>query len=269
MGATLRSPGEDAIYFDHEGERCTDPRSHKSCRGRWRGVISLGFDAGGGRVRRQWQTITDTPPTRRRRWQRTTPSSPRPHTAATPVGRTRARHHSRASPARPHTRRPDPEVAQWITDLTERHAAFAQIIADRQNASRAAELDRAADPGQPLLHLAPMWADAILQPPKPAIEPFRPTIGHAWVIDREPRSLRMTDCAAELRRRLREQLIHHLGAVCGMITRATRWRGRRAVPFSGRHRTSENGHASPRKHAPTQLAHIGKIVEPAPAPGAR
>jgi integrase len=53
MGATRRSPGEDAIYFDHEGERCTDPRSHKSCRGRWRGVVSLGFDSGGGRVRRK------------------------------------------------------------------------------------------------------------------------------------------------------------------------------------------------------------------------
>jgi conjugative relaxase-like TrwC/TraI family protein len=78
------------------------------------------------------------------------------------------------------------ETAQWITDLKERHAAFARIIADRRNASRATELDRVAHPGQPLCYPAPIWPDAILQPPKPVIQPFEPTIGHARVIDREP-----------------------------------------------------------------------------------
>jgi hypothetical protein len=78
------------------------------------------------------------------------------------------------------------EIAQWIADLKERHASFAQLIADRRSASRVTELDRAAHPGQSLPHLAPIWADAILQPPKPVIEPFRPAIRHASLIDREP-----------------------------------------------------------------------------------
>jgi hypothetical protein len=77
-----------------------------------------------------------------------------------------------------------PESAQWITDLRERHAAFAQVMANRRNASRATDLDRA--PSEPLPHMAPIWKGAILQPPKPAIEPFRPSTQHAWAIDREP-----------------------------------------------------------------------------------
>src|SRR6516162_7162780 len=47
-----RGYGEDAIYFDHTGE-CRDRRHHKGCPGRWRGVVSLGFDPGGKRQRKK------------------------------------------------------------------------------------------------------------------------------------------------------------------------------------------------------------------------
>jgi integrase len=51
-GASRRGYGEDGIYFDHRGD-CRDSALHKTCAGRWRGVISLGFDADGKRVRRK------------------------------------------------------------------------------------------------------------------------------------------------------------------------------------------------------------------------
>ena len=51
-GAARRGYGEDGIYFDHRDD-CRDSVLHKTCAGRWRGVISLGFDAGGKRVRRK------------------------------------------------------------------------------------------------------------------------------------------------------------------------------------------------------------------------
>ena len=44
--------GEDGIYFDHRGD-CRDSALHKTCAGRWRGVVSLGFDADGKRLRRK------------------------------------------------------------------------------------------------------------------------------------------------------------------------------------------------------------------------
>jgi hypothetical protein len=44
--AKRRGYGEDGIYFDHRGD-CRDSAHHKTCSGRGRGVVSLGFDAGG------------------------------------------------------------------------------------------------------------------------------------------------------------------------------------------------------------------------------
>jgi integrase len=54
-----RGYGEDAIYFDHTGE-CRDRRHHKGCPGRWRGVVSLGFDPGGKRQRKKVSGKTKT-----------------------------------------------------------------------------------------------------------------------------------------------------------------------------------------------------------------
>jgi integrase len=54
-----RGYGEDAIYFDHTGE-CRDRRHHKGCPGRWRGVVSLGFDSGGKRQRKKVSGKTKT-----------------------------------------------------------------------------------------------------------------------------------------------------------------------------------------------------------------
>ena len=51
-GASRRGYGEDGIYFDHRGD-CRDSALHKTCTGRWRGVVSLGFDADGKRLRRK------------------------------------------------------------------------------------------------------------------------------------------------------------------------------------------------------------------------
>jgi hypothetical protein len=51
-GAARRGYGEDGIYFDHRGD-CRDSALHKICAGRWRGVVSLGFDADGKRLRRK------------------------------------------------------------------------------------------------------------------------------------------------------------------------------------------------------------------------
>ncbi|MDX6340751.1 MAG: hypothetical protein QOH87_889, partial [Trebonia sp.] len=50
--ARRRGYGEDGIYFDHRGD-CRDSAHHKTCAGRWRGVVSLGFNTDGNRVRRK------------------------------------------------------------------------------------------------------------------------------------------------------------------------------------------------------------------------
>lgn len=50
--AKRRGYGEDGIYFDHQGD-CRDGAHHKTCSGRWRGVVSLGSDAGGKRIRKK------------------------------------------------------------------------------------------------------------------------------------------------------------------------------------------------------------------------
>jgi hypothetical protein len=50
--AARRGYGEDGIYFDHRGD-CRDGALHKTCAGRCRGVVSLGFDADGKRLRRK------------------------------------------------------------------------------------------------------------------------------------------------------------------------------------------------------------------------
>ncbi len=50
--AKRRGYGEDGIYFDHRGD-CRDSAHHKTCAGRWRGVVSLGFSADGKRVRKK------------------------------------------------------------------------------------------------------------------------------------------------------------------------------------------------------------------------
>jgi hypothetical protein len=41
-----RGYGEDGIYFDRRAG-CRDSAHHKTCSGRWRGVVSLGFGADG------------------------------------------------------------------------------------------------------------------------------------------------------------------------------------------------------------------------------
>src|SRR6202042_3472696 len=50
--AKRRGYGEDGIYFDHRDD-CWDSVHHRSCSGRWRGVVSLGFDADGKRIRKK------------------------------------------------------------------------------------------------------------------------------------------------------------------------------------------------------------------------
>jgi Phage integrase family len=57
--ASRRGFGEDGIYFDHRGD-CQDGAHHRACAGRWRGVVSLGFDAGGKRIRRKVSGQTRT-----------------------------------------------------------------------------------------------------------------------------------------------------------------------------------------------------------------
>jgi integrase len=54
-----RGWGEDSVYFDHAGE-CRDAEKHRHCRGRWRGVVSRGFDADGKRIRRKVSGRTKT-----------------------------------------------------------------------------------------------------------------------------------------------------------------------------------------------------------------
>jgi hypothetical protein len=58
-GASRRGYGEDGIYFDHRTD-CHDSAHHRTCSGRWRGVISLGFDADGKRIRKKVSGQTRT-----------------------------------------------------------------------------------------------------------------------------------------------------------------------------------------------------------------
>lgn len=57
--AKRRGYGEDGIYFDHQGD-CRDNVQHKTCAGRWRGVVSLGFSADGKRIRKKVSGKTRT-----------------------------------------------------------------------------------------------------------------------------------------------------------------------------------------------------------------
>jgi hypothetical protein len=57
--AKRRGYGEDGIYFDHRGD-CRDSAHHKTCSSRWRGVVSLGFDANGKRIRKKVSGQTRT-----------------------------------------------------------------------------------------------------------------------------------------------------------------------------------------------------------------
>jgi integrase len=50
--SSRRRWGEDGIFFEHTGS-CRDPERHRSCPGRWRGVVSLGYGPDGKRVRRK------------------------------------------------------------------------------------------------------------------------------------------------------------------------------------------------------------------------
>jgi integrase len=52
--------GDDAVYYDHLGTACSDPRYHRKCRGRWRAEISLGKDGTGKRMRRRVSAKTKT-----------------------------------------------------------------------------------------------------------------------------------------------------------------------------------------------------------------
>ena len=74
----------------------------------------------------------------------------------------------------------------WIADLTAQHAAFTQtkLAAGR---TRAITIDRPGyeSPGLVLSSLETPWADAILQPPKPAITPATRVIERGRQLDRE------------------------------------------------------------------------------------
>jgi len=54
-----RGYGEDGIYFDHAAD-CRDSAHHRTCAGRWRGVVSLGFSADGQRLRKKVSGKTRT-----------------------------------------------------------------------------------------------------------------------------------------------------------------------------------------------------------------
>jgi hypothetical protein len=54
-----RRRGEDSISFDHRGP-CTDPERHRSCPGRWRAEISLGYDANGRRIKKKTTATSKT-----------------------------------------------------------------------------------------------------------------------------------------------------------------------------------------------------------------
>jgi integrase len=48
----MGSFGEDGIYFDHLSD-CQDKLHHRSCRGRWRAAVSVGYGLDGKRLRRK------------------------------------------------------------------------------------------------------------------------------------------------------------------------------------------------------------------------
>jgi len=50
--AERRGKGEDSIYFEHAGA-CRDTGRHRTCAGRWRGEVCLGYGPGGRRQRRR------------------------------------------------------------------------------------------------------------------------------------------------------------------------------------------------------------------------
>jgi hypothetical protein len=54
-----RGYGDDGIYFDHRAD-CRDSGHHRTCAGRWRGVVSLGFAADGKRIRKKVSGTTRT-----------------------------------------------------------------------------------------------------------------------------------------------------------------------------------------------------------------
>jgi hypothetical protein len=53
--AKRRGCGEDGIYFDHR-----DSTNHKTCSGRWRGVVSLGYAPDGKQIRKKLSGQTRT-----------------------------------------------------------------------------------------------------------------------------------------------------------------------------------------------------------------
>ena len=53
------SYGEDGIYFDHRAD-FRDSTHHKTCSGRWRGIISFGYAADGKRIRKKVSGQTRT-----------------------------------------------------------------------------------------------------------------------------------------------------------------------------------------------------------------
>jgi hypothetical protein len=59
MGAKRRGRGEDSVYYDHTG-KCQDADKHRHCPGRWRGVVSLGLDADGKRIRKKLSGRAET-----------------------------------------------------------------------------------------------------------------------------------------------------------------------------------------------------------------
>jgi len=50
--AKRRGYGEDGIDFGHRAD-CKDSAHHRTCAGRWRGVVSHGFAADGKRIRKK------------------------------------------------------------------------------------------------------------------------------------------------------------------------------------------------------------------------
>jgi integrase len=61
VAAMRRGRGEDGISFEHaKGRQCRDAKYHRHCEGRWRGSVSLGFDADGKRIRRKVSARTKT-----------------------------------------------------------------------------------------------------------------------------------------------------------------------------------------------------------------
>jgi hypothetical protein len=57
--AKRRGCGEDGICLDRRGD-CRDSAHHRTCTGRWRGVVSLGYAANGKRIRKKVSGQTRT-----------------------------------------------------------------------------------------------------------------------------------------------------------------------------------------------------------------